>query len=149
MSGGSSRSTSNNTSIVDTDNSNTQVNDNQGVVLNIEDADDNITNLTLTDQGAVQESFEFSSDALDQAFNFGAESLRSNQEFGRDILGEAQELSSAALQVAGNAQTNAFAKIKDIAASLTQNTSSTQTLLLTLGGITAVAGLLFLAFKRR
>jgi len=140
MGGGSSSSSSSNTSTVETDNSNIQQNDNQ-VALNLEDVTD--TTITLTDQGAVESAFEFGSDALDQAVNFGTTALNNSQDFGRDILSEASEISRDAIQVAGNAQTNAFAKIKDIAASFTNSSNSTNTVLIAIAGAATLGALLF------
>jgi len=142
--GGKSKSSSSNTSIVETDNSNLQQNDNE-VALNLEDVGDNNT-ITLSDSGAIDKAFEFGGDALD----FGTESLRHSQEFGRDILNEASEISREAIQVAGNAQTNAFAKIKDIASSLTNSASSnTTTILLAIGGAVAVVGMVVLLRRKK
>lgn len=151
MGGGSSSSSSSNASIVDTDNSNLQQNEND-LALNLDDFSvDNIGdassvefNLEISDAGAIEKAFEFGGDALD----FGAQSLNSSQQFGRDIINEASEISRDAIQVAGNAQTNAFKKIKDIAASFTTNTdANTKTILLALGGSVVVIGLV-LFFNR-
>ena len=136
--GGKSKSRTSNSTEIDTDNSNTQVNDNDGLVVNIEDADSNETTIIQTDQGAIEQAFNFGGDALDNAFAFGAQSLNNSQDFGRDVLGEAQELSNTALQVAGSAQTNAFTKINDIANAFGNN--HTQTLVL----VALVIGSVFL-----
>ena len=144
MGGGSSSSSSSSSSIVETDNSNIQQNDNQ-VALNLEDVND--STITLTDQGAIKEAFAFGADSLDTAFNFGSQSLNNSHEFGENILSEASEISREALQIAGNAQTNAFAKVKEFTASLTDSTNSTTNLLL----FVTIAGLvigLVLFFNR-
>ncbi len=144
MGGGSSSSSSSNTSVVETDNSNIQQNDNQ-IALNLEDIGDG-NSITLSDSGAIEQAFEFGGDALD----FGAQSLNSSQQFGRDILNEASEISREAIQVAGNAQTNAFKKIKDIAASFTNSTdTNTKTILLAIGGAVVVIGLVLFFNRKR
>ena len=153
MGGGSSSSSSSNTSIVDTDNSNLQQNEN-AVALNLDDFSvDNIGDgsnvsfdLEITDAGAIEKAFEFGGDALD----FGAQSLNSSQQFGRDILNEASDISREAIRVAGNAQTNAFKKIKDIAASFTNSTdTNTKTILLAIGGAVVVIGLVLFFNRKR
>jgi len=146
--GGRSRSSSRQTSIVETDNSNTQMNDNDGLILNLDDSGGAETTVIQTDQGAIEAAFNFGGDALDNAFDFGAQSLQGSQEFGRDIVSEAQEISTTALQIAGNAQTNAFAKIRDIADSFTGDSQNTRLILLGLGGL-LVLGFLFTARMRR
>ncbi len=152
MGGGSSSSSSSNTSIVDTDNSNLQQNEN-AVALNIDDVsvdsvgDNSNVNfdLEITDAGAIEKAFEFGGDALD----FGAQSLNSSQDFGRDIIREASEISQEAIQVAGNAQTNAFKKIKDIAASFTNTANGTNAaLLVAVGAFVLVIFIVFLLRKK-
>ena len=168
--GGRSRSStsSRSSSVVRTDNSNVQQNDNE-VALNLKEVSG--TTINVTDGGAVEdalefgtetveeafafsddtveEAFSFGGDALDEAFRFGTESLNNSQEFGRDILEESQETNREALRIAGNAQTNAFNKIKDIASLFNSSTSSqTATILLSIGGAVIVLGLIFFFRKR-
>jgi len=185
MSGGRSSSSSASTNSNETDNSNTQINDTEGLVLNFEGAENNDATIIQSDQGAIAESFnfgesaldrvedvvsnsldtvadatdrsfDFGGDALDEAFSFGgdalsfsettvdrslefgADALADSQDFGRDVLSEAQELSQNALDVASNAQTGAFAKIRDIAESFTTGTSTTTRTLLIAFGIAGV-----------
>ena len=82
--------------------------------------------MVLLKERAFEAAFNFGGDALDNTFQFGAQSLQGSQEFGRDILSEAQGISSTVLQIAGNAQTNAFAKICDIADSFTGDSQNTR-----------------------
>jgi hypothetical protein len=149
MSGGSKSSTKN-TTVVTTDNSNVnfEQDSNTGQIQNISDLSLKDSTFTLTDQGAVKASFDFGNDALDQAFNFGAQALQSNKEFGESVISEAQEISSTALQVAGNAQTNAFKKIREIAESFTNTSSAnTTTILLAIAGSVGAMGFIFFIRK--
>ena len=143
--GGRSKSSTKNTTVIETDNSNLNFDQdsNNVSIQNFSDVELKDSTFTLTDQGAVKESFEFSSDALDQAFAFGSQAIQSNQEFGQNVISEAQEISSDALQVAGNAQSNAFKKIREIAESFTNTSSAnTTTILLAIAG--SVLAILFL-----
>jgi len=96
----------------------------------------------------VQSAFEFGSDALDQAVNFATTALNNSQDFGRDILSEVSDISRDAIQVAGNAQTNAFAKINDIAASFS-NSSNSKTTMILLSILGAAAVVIFFIFSRK
>ncbi len=150
--GGRSKSSTKKTTIVNTDNSNVNVeqDSNTGQIQNFSDVTLKDSTFTLTDQGAVKESFEFGNDALDQAFSFGAQALQSNQAFGESVISEAQEISSNALQVAGNAQTNAFKKIREIAESFTNTANiNTTTILLAIGGSIGVISLILFFIKKR
>ena len=155
MGGGSSSSTSSNASTVETDNSNIQQNEN-AVAFNLEDLHIEADNLTgsdiavnFSDSGAIQEAFSFSSDTLDHAFNFGAESLNALGEFSEDILQETADVNREALAIAGNAQTNAFKKIKDIAAAFTDTSNShNATILLALAGGVMLMIIVFLLRKK-
>ncbi len=177
MSGGRSSSRSSTVNTNETDNSNTQINDTEGLVLNFEGAENSEATIIQSDQGAIAESFNFGEsaldsvdevvnrslntvddttaaafdlggDALDNAFAFGSRALTDSQDFGRDVLSEAQEITQSALSVAGNAQTNAITKIRDIAESF--NTGSTTTRLLIAAvviGFIALGAVLF--FQRK
>lgn len=143
MSGGKSRSSTTSTSITDIDNSNTQINDNEGLVLNLEGAENSDATIiqSTTDFGAVESSFEFGESALDsvedtvgrsldtvddsvdRAFDFGDESQQRSFAFGENVIDEAQETTRQALSVAGNAQNNAFAKIKDLTQAFSTSSS--------------------------
>jgi len=186
MSGGRSSSTSSNTSITSTDNSNTQINGTEGLVLNFEGAENNDATIIQSDQGAIRESFNFAESALDsvgsialdsfltvdntvdEAFNFGRDALdsventsdralsfgetalREVQEFGRDILEESQATNRQALAIAGNAQTNAFSRIRDIAASFSGDVlANRNVVLLALGTGVLVLGVVFFLRRRR
>ena len=185
MSGGRSSSRSNSTNVNETDNSNTQINDTEGLVLNFEGSENNEATIIQSDQGAITESFnfgesaldriddvvansldtvedttarafDFGGDALDESFDFGnralafgntavegalafgSDALEDSQDFGRDVLNEAQEITRSALSIAGNAQTNAFSKIREIAESFTTGTSTTTRTLLIAFGIAGV-----------
>lgn len=147
MSGGSSSSKTSNTSIVETDNSNVEQSGDNAIL--IEDINDNAT-INLTDHGAVKGAFELSGDALDTAFQFGTQALTGSQEFGREVINEAQEISRDALQVAGNAQTNAFSKIREIAGAFTNATgNNTTVILLGLGGIGLMLGFMFFQLRKK
>jgi|GEM_PF-2572194 len=149
MGGGSSRSSSSNTSIVETDNSNLQQNDN-ALAFNLDDVSvegltDSSVSVNVSDAGAIERAFEFGGDALD----FGTQSLQRSQDFGRDILNEASDISREAIQVAGNAQTNAFSKIREITTAFTNGTSTTTTRLLVLGAAVTVLALVFFLTRKR
>ncbi len=174
MSGGRSSSRSSTTNTNETDNSNTQINDTEGLVLNFEGAENSEATIIQSDQGAIRESFnfgesaldrigdvvsnsldtvqdstetafDFGGDALDNAFAFGSQAIADTQDFGRDVLSEAQEISRNALNIAGNAQTNAFAKIRDIAESFTSGgNSNTRLLLVSMGAGVVILGAIFL-----
>jgi len=178
MSGGRSSSNSSTSNTNETDNSNTQINDTEGLVLNFEGAENSEATIIQSDQGAIAESFNFGEsaldsvdevvnrsldtvdtttasafdlggDALDNAFEFGQQALTDSQDFGRDVLSEAQEITQDALSIAGNAQTNAFAKIRDIADSFNSGSATTKILIVTVvGGFIALGALLFFSRKR-
>jgi len=65
MSGGRSSSRSSTTNTNETDNSNTQINDTEGLVLNFEGAENSEATIIQSDQGAIAESFNFGESALD------------------------------------------------------------------------------------
>ena len=175
--GGKSKSTNTTSLTTNTDNSNTQINDNEGTILNLDGAQNNEVSITETDHDAVASSFAFGESALDKvgdAFNktlatvdnttesafdfgdsalknalsFGVTALQGSNEFGRDVIHEAQEISKNALTVAGNAQTNAFSKIREIAESFTSDSQSMQRLMLIAAGA-GVFGLGALYLLRR
>jgi len=156
MGGGSSSSSSSNDSTVKTDNSNLQQNENALALnldeLSVSEVGDNSNvdvALNITDAGAVQNAFEFGSDALDQAFDFGNQSINQSYAFGEEVVREAQDTTRNAINVAGAAQTNAFAKIKEIANSFTSSgDSNTKTILLAIGGAVTVIGMV-LFFNRK
>ena len=178
MSGGRSSSRSSTTNLNETDNSNTQINDTEGLVLNFEGAENSEATIIQSDQGAIAESFNFGEsaldsindvvdrslntvdntselafdlggDALDEAFQFGQRALTDSQDFGRDVLSEAQEITQSALSIAGNAQTNAIAKIRDIADSFNSSGTTTKILIIALvGGFVALGAILFFSRKR-
>lgn len=185
MSGGRSSSQSRSSNTTSTDNSNTQINDTEGLVLNFEGSENNEATIIQSDQGAIQESFnfgesaldriddvvsnsldtvdrttqgafDFGGDALDEAFGFGnralefgSDALADSQDFGRDVLGEAQDITRDALNIAGNAQTNAFAKIREIAESFTSGGNENTRLILIALGVSVVLVGGFLILRRR
>lgn len=185
MSGGRSSSRSSSTNTTATDNSNTQINDTEGLVLNFEGSENNEATIIQSDQGAIQESFSFAESALgsvgniateaflttdntvNQAFSFGLDALddaqlttdkaltfgetvfREGQTFGRDVLSEAQDITTTALSIAGNAQTNAFAKIRDIAASFSSDAFANRNLLLIALGAGAFLLIAIFLLRRR
>jgi len=156
MGGGSSSSSSSNDSTIKTDNSNLQQNENDLALnldeLSVSEIGDYSTvdvALNITDSGAVQNAFEFGSDALDQAFDFGNQSINQSYAFGEEVVREAQDTTRTAINVAGAAQTNAFAKIKEIANSFTNTANGNQqTILLALGGGVVVLAVIFLLRKK-
>lgn len=176
MSGGRSSSSSSSNHSTVTDNSNTQINDTEGLVLNFEGSENNEATIIQSDHGAIAESFNFGEsaldrvddvvnrsldtadlatagafdlggDALDDAFSFGERALSDSQDFGRDVLSEAQEITQNALSIAGNAQTNAFAKIRDIADSFTSG-NTTSRIIITIISVAAIGALIFAMRKR-
>ena len=169
MSGGRSRSRSSSSTTTQTDNSNTQITDNDGSVVNLE-GNANQTTIIETDNDAIEKAFDFGDRALDNvdntvndAFLFGDEvvdealafggdaldkSLDKSFDFGREVLSEAQTITEDALNIAGNAQTNAFAKIREIAESFTSSSSDTQKILMAIGGVAALMAVV-MWFSRR
>ncbi len=159
--GGRSRSSSRSNTTSNVDNSNVQINGTEGGVVNVEGFG-NRTTLINTDHEAVENAFEFGNDALDsvdntvdeafdfggKAFDFGLDALQETNELGKFAINEAQELSQTALTVAGNAQTNAFAKIKELSDAFKVNTSQ-QTKQFILIGSAVVAVVVLLMFLRR
>ncbi len=185
MSGGRSSSRSRNVTTTTTDNSNTQINDTEGLVLNFEGSENNEATIIQSDQGAIAESFNFGESALDsidnvvansldtvtdtttvafdfggdaldealsfgnRALEFGSDALEDSQDFGRDVLGEAQEITRDALTIAGNAQTNAFSRIREITESFTSGgNENTRLLLIALGVGVTILGAIFLIRRR-
>jgi len=156
MGGGSSSSSSSNDSTIKTDNSNLQQNENDLALnldeLSVSEIGDYSTvdvALNITDAGAVQNAFEFGSDALDQAFDFGNQSINQSYAFSEEVVREAQDTTRNAINVAGAAQTNAFAKIKEIANSFSNTANGNQqTILLALGGGVVVLTVIFLLRKK-
>jgi len=185
MSGGKSSSRSSSTNSTATDNSNTQINETEGLVLNFEGSENNEATIIQSDQGAIQESFGFAESALDsvgnialdsfltvdntvdqafsfggdaidniqqntdRAFSFGETALTETQSFSRDVLNDAQETNRQALAIAGNAQTNAFAKIRDIAASFSSDALANKNVLMVAGGAGVLLVLVILFLRRK
>ena len=175
--GGRSSSSSNSSNDTSTDNSNSQINDTEGLVLNFEGSENNEATIIQSDQDAIAESFNFGEsaldsvtdvvnnslntvdfatqaafdlggDSLDEAFNFGESAINQTQDFATDVLQESQETTRNALQVAANAQTGAFSRIRDIADSFTGSSNNTfQLLIAVVAGIGAT--LIFAVLRSR
>jgi hypothetical protein len=170
MSGGRSSSSSSSSTSTSTDNSNTQISDNQGSVVNLEGFG-NQTTIIETDNDAIEKAFAFGGNSLDsidsavnKAFIFGDEaldealafggdaldkSLKQSFKFSREAIKDAQNTTENALDIAGNAQKNAFAKIRDIADSFTTSSSDTQKILIALAAVGAIVALIMFLRKRK
>lgn len=140
MSGGKSRSSTSSSTSSQVDNSNTQINDNEGTVLNLARSSGNRITVNETDNevvdrslksidSTVTEAFEFGDDALssvdntvdeafsfgdtalEESFDFGRDAIKETQSFGKSVIEEAQEFGKSALSSVTQSSQNAVNKI--------------------------------------
>lgn len=165
MGGGSSRSSSSSRNDSTVDNSNTQINDNEGTVLNLERVSGG--NITVTDGGAIENAFEFGESALDgidnavnrslstvdstidQAFDFGDIALLDSFNFGRDnlkfsenVLKESKETQQSAINLASKSQSEALNKVSELVNNISSGDSArTKQLLIAVAIVLLVLGI--------
>lgn len=143
MSGGKSRSSTSSRTTSQVDNSNTQINDNEGTVLNLDGASGNRISIVETDNEVVDrsldsvdetvneafefggnaletvdntvgEAFDFGDTALEESFDFGRDAIKETQSFGKSVVEEAQEFGTNALNAVSKNTASALDRVSDL-----------------------------------
>ncbi len=115
MSGGRSSSSSTSIDTTATDNSNTQINDTEGLVLNFEGAENSEATIIQSDQGAIRESFSFAESSLDSVGNIATDAFDTVRDttqdalnFGGDALDQSFDFGNRALDFSNDTVSEAF-----------------------------------------